>query len=407
QWLHRASQKNPKPIKGAIQIIQITGNLSFNPTSEGGEDLMRNEKFKILVDVWERIHERFVYKDKINDDQIIYGAIRGMTQELNDKYTVFQEPQEATNFNEALNGEFEGIGISIDMIDEKVTVISPLRKSPAERAGIHPNDVITKVGEKSVIGLKLEEVVKLIKGPKNTKVTLGISREGKNLSFEITRETIKMLIVDGYMRDGIAVIQINSFNQDTDQDFTKTVQTLLEQKPKGFIIDVRSNPGGFLDTALNILDHFIPKGGTISTLEFKNAKSAEKTFRENASTPGRSDMPNPLKVRYISLGKGELSVYPIIVIQNRGSASASEILAAALRDNSIATIIGDDSFGKGSVQELNNYIDGSQIKISIAKWLTPKGTNLTENPIKPDQYVKDDTKTDADEVLDAAIGMLK
>lgn len=390
-----------------VQVIQIQTEAVISVGGKDGEDFVKNDKYPLLIDVWKKIREKYVNKEKVTDSELVYGAIEGMVKKVEDPYTVFQEPQIATIFNQSLSGEFEGIGISIDIIEGKVTIISPIRESPAEKAGMKPNDIIIKVDDKDVQGMKLEEVASFIKGPKGTKVKVGVLRNGKELSFEIIREKIKIKEVDGYIKNGFAVIELHSFNQNSDQEFVKVLKELLTQNPKGIIFDLRNNPGGYLDTSLRLLDHFFEKGETLATLTFASPESAKSTFKEANKESERVSMPTETEVRYVSKGPATFKDYPLIILQNKGSASASEIVTAALQERGKVKVIGENSFGKGSVQELNNYTDGSQFKITIAKWLTSKGVNLINNPIKPDVLVKDDPEKEGDEMLEKALELLQ
>lgn len=397
-----------KSVNGTpVQIIQIQTEPKVVIGEKDGEEFIKNDKYPLLIDVWKKLRDKYVEKEKFTDSELMYGAIEGMVKKVDDPYTVFQEPQIATIFNQSLSGEFEGIGISIDMIEGKVVIVSPIRESPAEKAGLKPNDIIIKIDDKNIEGMKLEEVATLIKGPKGTKVKIALLRSGKELDFEIIREKIKIKEVDGYMKNGVAVIELHSFNQNSDQEFVKILKDLIAQNPKGIVFDLRNNPGGYLDTSLRILDHFFEKSEILSTLIFASAESAKSTFDQANKESERVSMPTETEIRYVSKGPATFKNYPLIILQNKGSASASEIVTAALQETGKVKIVGENSFGKGSVQELNNYSDGSQFKLTIAKWLTPKGVNLINNPIKPDVMVKDDPETEKDEMLEKAVELLQ
>lgn len=381
-----------------------TVNINFEPTGSSSSGFVQNDKFKILEDVWNKIHEKFVFKDKINDTKLLYGAITGMVNKLGDKYTVFQEPKTAKTFNESLSGEFDGIGISIDIVNNRIRIVSPIKGTPAYAAGLKANDIIVEVNKKTTEGLILTEVSDLIRGPTGTSVEIVVERDGKKITFSIKRSRIKVDAVIGEIKEGTAVITITSFSQTSNLDFEKQIKTLLAKNPKAFIFDLRDNPGGFLDASLAMLDHILPKGNRLASLVFSNRPVAEEFYQENSMDGERMSL-DPVKpeIYFASLGNGELATYPIKVLINGGSASASEIMAASLRENNKATLIGEKSFGKGTVQELTDYLDGSLLKETIGKWQTPNENNLTDNPMLPDIAITDDPKTDADEIMDYAL----
>lgn len=380
-----------------------TIHISFDPAGQSNSGFAQNEKFKILEDVWNKIHEKFVFQDKINDTKLLYGAIGGMVNKLGDKYTVFQEPKTAKTFNESLSGEFDGIGLSIDMVGNRVRIVSPIKGTPANMAGLKANDIILQVDKKSTEGLTLTEVSDLIRGPTGTKVELVVERNEKKITFLVERKHIKIEAVSGEMKQGSAVITITSFSQTSDVEFADKVKALLEQHPKSFVVDLRDNPGGFLDASLAMLDHILPKGTRLASLVFANRDVAKTFYQENGDTARMTLDPEKPEIYFSSRGEGELGSYPIKVLINGGSASASEIMAASLSENKKATLIGEKSFGKGTVQELTDYLDGSLLKETIGKWQTPNENNLTENPLSPDVTVVDDAKTDMDETLDYAL----
>lgn len=396
-YIYRISTLTPIPTQ-TIQIIEINSGNGIN------NDFTNNEKFRILMDVWDKIHEKYVGKEPIDDKKLVYGAINGMVNRLGDKYTVFQEPVSAKTFSESLTGEFDGIGVSIDAIEGKIKVVSPLQGTPASRAGLKPNDIILEVDRKEVTGLTLTEVSSLIKGPTGTKVELVIEREGKKITFSITREHIRLEAVSGEMRGNVAYIQIRNFTEASGTDFTQIIKKLLAKNPTSFVIDLRDNPGGYLDASLQMLDTLLPKKTRLASIKFSKKENAENFYQGTQGTTGRAELdPIDPEVIFYSLGNSQLVTTPIKVLINGGSASASEIMAAALRENDKATIIGEKSFGKGTVQEITDYVDGSLYKQTIGRWQTPRENNLTEHPINPDIIMKDDPKTKVDEVLEYAL----
>lgn len=380
-----------------LQIMQI-------PYPDSGSTFVSNDEFKVLEEVWGRIHDKFVFRDRINDQKLIQGAIDGMVKKLDDKYTVYQEPSAAKNFNESLSGEFDGIGISIDIIEQKVVIVSPIKGTPANDAGLKANDIIVEIDKKSVQGLKLTEVSNLIKGPAGTSVELVIEREGIKKIFAIIRKRIKLDAVTSEMKGNVGYIMIRNFTETSGIEFGKEVKNILSKNPTSIVIDLRDNPGGYLDASLLMLDSILPAKTRLASLIFAKRETAEQFLQESANMIGRAEV-DPIKpeVIFYAIGNGELSNLPVKVLINGGSASASEIMAASLKENHHATLIGEKSFGKGTVQEIADFTDGSMFKQTIGRWQTPDENNLTANPIVPDVTVVDDPKTVKDEVLDYAL----
>ncbi len=347
--------------------------IILNPAAQGvaGNDpstyeIVNNPKFPILLDVWEKVNKTFYGKSKIDKNQLVYGAIKGILDKLEDQYTVFQEPAEANDFNILLNGQFEGIGASLNVVDKKIVVVKVIPHSPAEKSGIKIGDIVQNVDGKNVENTPLKDVISIIRGPSGTHVTLGILRSNETLKFELIREKINLLPVSGkILGSNIAYIAINEYSIDSANQFNKILNDLLAKTPKGFIVDLRGNPGGYLNAAVDILGHFVEQGKTLTTV--KNA--------DNTSTP------------YLSSGKGELAKYPVAVLINAESASASEIMAAAIQDYKAGKLIGNKSYGKGSVQQVINYADRSLLKISIAHWFTPLDKDISGIGITPDVIV--------------------
>ncbi len=350
------------------------------------EELLNNEKFKIFLNVWSKVQDDYVFKDEVDDDELVYGAINGLVDRLEDPYSEFQEPKEAQQFTESLNGNFQGIGASVDIIEGEFTIVAPIKGSPAERAGLKPNDVVLKVDGEDIAGLALEQGIDLIKGPEGTTVVLTIDRDGQVFDVSIVRAVIDLPFIESELKDsGVAYIRIGTFAEDTDERFLEEMKKVEESEPTGLVIDLRSNPGGFLDATVEILNHFVPEGERIATIELASGN----------------------KEVYNSTGPGELSKYPIVILVDGGSASASEILAGTLQDQGIAKLVGTQTFGKGSVQQIVSYLDGSQLKISVANWFTSGGRNINKVGLEPDIEVEDNGNPDEDIQLRRAIEVIK
>lgn len=352
-----------------------------------------NVDFSLFWDAYDKLHNSFINPDEIDNQKVIYGAISGMTKSLGDPYTDFFDPKQAKMFQQDLLGSFDGIGVEIGIKKEQLTVIAPLKGTPAERAGLKSGDQIIKINDKSASDISIEEAVNIIRGKKGTKVILTIFRDGwrDTKDIEIVRDTIKVDSVKWEMKSNdVAYINIRQFNQPLTSDFKKVAFEIMESPAKKIILDLRDNPGGYLEVSQDIASWFLKTGQIVVIEDFGKNKSQQQ-FKTN--------------------GNSALMDYPIVVLINKGSASASEILAGALRDNRNVKLIGEKSFGKGSVQELVKLNDGASfLKITIAKWLTPKGNLISEIGLNPDikiDLTEDDIKSDKDPQLDRAMEYIR
>lgn len=337
--------------------------------------------------VWNKIQTEFVDKP-VPEKQLFYGAIMGLMASLGDPYSIFMEPQESADFQQELKGSFEGIGAEIAVKNNQLMIVSPLVESPAEKAGLKAGDKILYIDDLDTAGLDVNEAVNKIRGPKGTTVTLTVWRdnEPKERKIIITRDTIKIVSaswkaeekevtkivqkdgqpVEEKVKEKIAVIKLSHFNEDTNSRLVKAINEILTSDIKGIVLDLRGNPGGYIDQAIDIASHWLPAGQTVVSERFADDK----------------------RQQHLASGKAELKDYKTVVLINGGSASASEIVAGALQDHKIATILGEQSFGKGSVQNLEDYADGSAVKLTVARWLTPNGTTIDKQGITPDIKVE-------------------
>ncbi len=347
--------------------------------------------FSLFWKTWDLIQSRYVDQDKVKAQDLVYGAIDGMVKAVGDPYTVFFKPEESENFAQEINGTFGGIGIEIGLRNNILTVISPIKGTPAEKAGLLAGDKIIKIGEKSTEGLRVDEAVNIIRGPKGTPVRLTINRENSSSPKEVTiiRDTIKIPTVSWKLLDGkTAYIQLFVFNRNVDDDFKKVAKEIVNSKADRIILDLRNNPGGLLDSSVNIASYFLNSDQLVIQEKYANGKNDE--FRTS--------------------NNGQLKNYPLVIITNKGSASASEILAGAIKDNRGITIIGEKSFGKGVVQEVSELPGRASVKITIAKWFTPKGTSINDNGIDPDiiiERTEADIDAKRDPQLDKALEIVK
>lgn len=295
----------------------------------------------------------------------IYGAIQGLAASYGDPYTVFFPPEQAKAFNENISGSFAGVGMEIDVKNNVLTVVAPLKGTPAEAAGVKTGDQILSIDGKSTEGVTTDQAVSEIRGPKGTTVAFVILRAGKRLDFKITRDTIQVPETDDSYdaKTGVYRIALFEFTSNSANLFDEAFTRFKDSGAKKLVIDLRGNPGGYLDAAVDIASHFLSKGTTIVTEDF-GGKAANQVH----TSLGYNDVPAGTK---------------IVVLVDGGSASASEILAGALQDNHRATIVGAQSFGKGSVQTLVS-IDGGSLKVTVARWITPAGHWIMGNGITPD-----------------------
>ncbi|HDH07641.1 MAG TPA: S41 family peptidase [Candidatus Moranbacteria bacterium] len=347
--------------------------------------------FSLFWDVWDLLKDKYVDAESLDARQLFYGAINGMLRATGDPYTVFLDPENNEKFNEDISGSFEGIGAEIGIKGRVLTIIAPLKNSPAENSGLRAGDKILKIDDESTADMSINESVDRIRGQKGTEVRLTIFRNGDDETQEITvtRDVINVKSVELEFKDNIAYIEVNRFGRDTIKEFSSVAKKTVSQKSKGIILDLRNNPGGFLNVSVDLASKMIPKGKVVVIEE----DSDEKQKKVSAK------------------GGDILSQIETIVLINKGSASASEIVAGALRDNrDNVTVVGEQSFGKGSVQELIPLPKNSAVKITVAKWLTPSGDQINNEGISPDievELTNEDYDNDRDPQLDRALEILK
>jgi carboxyl-terminal processing protease len=341
---------------------------------------------QLFWDTWNILSGRYVDPHVLDSQKMIFGAIKGMVDSLGDPYTIFMTPKENKEFQDILGGIMEGIGAELTVRNGMLTVISPLKGSPAKIAGLQPEDIIYAIDGEQVKEMTFEQAVLKIRGEKGTKVTLTILRKNHEepIDIIIMRDTININSVDWKMIDGIALVEINQFGTNTRTEFSKAINEILNKRPKGIILDLRYNGGGYLDGAVDIVSEFIEKGKVV-TIKKRNAEEDEVIYAN---------------------GQARMANQPLAVLINKGSASASEIVAGAIKDLKRGAVIGENSFGKGTVQEVENLIGGSSLRITVAKWFTPNDINISEVGITPDIIIErniDDFENDKDPQLKAAI----
>ena len=349
-----------------------------------------------LWEAWNTLEEKYVpsssdakSESEVTDEDKVYAAIRGLASAYDDPYTSFFPPSENELFESDIQGEFSGIGIEIGVVNDVLTVISPLKRTPAERAGLRAQDIIAEINGVDSLTINPSEAAQRIRGERGTIVTLGIARagEGELIQIPITRDLIEIPTIETSVRDGVFIIEFYTFNARATEEFIAALLEFQESGVRDLIIDLRGNPGGFLSSAVDIASLFIEKDQIVVTEDYGgNAPNNIRRSKGLATIGGATQ---------------------IAILTDAGSASASEILAGALRDYDLATLIGTNTFGKGSVQELVTITDETSLKITIARWILPSGEQISNDGIDPDIEVEDDPETETDEVLERALQFLQ
>ena len=342
-----------------------------------------NVNFNIFWDVWNKINEKYVGDH--SDENMVYGAAEGLVNSLGDPYSQFMKPSDTKSFAEELSGEIQGIGAEISSKDNQIVIVAPLEDSPAEAAGLKANDQILAIDETTTQDMTVDQAISKIRGEAGTEVKLTINREGfgEPKEYTIKRAVITIKSVTWKMKGNIGYIKISQFGADT-SDLIKQAATELKGKnPKAIVLDLRNDPGGYLDAAVDVSSIFMDRGVVVQE-KYKDGHIEQ------------------LKTTLDSIFANK----KVVVLINEGSASASEIVAGALRDARGAQLVGKKSFGKGSVQEIADLVDGSALRITVAKWLTPKGTAIDKEGLKPDIEVEltdQDVAANKDPQLDRAL----
>ena len=373
--------------RDAVKEVPVTDAILANIDSEDRVD------FKLFWRVWDLLRERYVDRDDLDAQQMLYGAINGMLSASGDPYTSFLDPDQNHYLEEELNGSFEGIGAEIGIRENILTVIAPLKGSPAEQAGLRAGDLILEINGESTSELTIDDAVGEIRGEKGTEILFTIFREHEEGTLDITvvRDVIEIdSVTYEIKKETIAYIEISEFSDDTFQELTRIAKEIIDNPTiESVVIDLRNNPGGLLQSSVDIASIMMEGGSVVVIQEDSNGK----------------------QTKLYTKSRNVLSSYDTVVLLNEGSASASEILAGALkanRDN--VMIVGRTSFGKGSVQELVPLSDNSALKITIAKWLTPSGEQINKKGITPDvdvEITKEDYEAERDPQLERALSILK
>ncbi len=348
-------------------------NGSFSVSNLDDARKNQNLDFSLFWDTWEKLEEKFVDKKRLDPQKMFYGAIKGMVASVDDPYTFFLTPEENKLSKDDLEGKFEGIGAQLGLKNGRIVVIAPLKKSPAEKAGVKAGDAILKVDGKSTEKWTLFEAVSKIRGEKGTKVILTLERDEKEIDAEIIRDEINVPSVELEVKRGVAILKLARFGDDTTKEWDKAISQIARQwkgkTVKAMILDLRDNPGGYLDGSVYIASEFIAEGKLVVKQEYNNG-----TYEEHKVKRG-----------------GMLLDIPLVVLINKGSASASEIVAGALRDYKRAKLIGEKTFGKGSIQEALDLKKGAGLHVTIAKWILPNGDWINDKGVEPTIKIENPT----------------
>jgi carboxyl-terminal processing protease len=368
---------------------------AFQAASSGNPQVT-SDQFATYWKVWNILSEKFVAATTTDSQKRIWGSIQGLASSQGDPYTVFFPPEENKSFKSDISGNFEGVGMEIGIKDGILTVVTPIKNSPAEKAGVQTGDKIFKIEDRSTDDLPVDQAVKLIRGTRGTAVKITFIREGVSepIVKSIVRDIIDIPTLETEKKGDVYIIRLFTFTSQSPELFRNALRQFLQSGSNKLVIDLRGNPGGYLDAAWDIASWFLPTGKTVVIEDF-GGKGTNKTYRSKG---------------YDVVNKFFGSNYKIVVLVNAGSASAAEILAGALRENNVAQLVGVKTFGKGSVQELIEITPETSLKVTVARWLTPDGHNLSHDGLNPDFEVKitqKDIDAKKDPQLDKALEILR
>ena len=403
------NQQQKRLVLGAVGLVVLIGvfflgSYTGSKSSEKvgahisipGDIPLTDEQFAPFWKVWKVLSDKYVAATTTDTQARVWGAVQGLAASQGDPYTIFFPPEESKEFRNDIAGNFEGVGMEVGLKDGNLTVISPIKGSPAEKAGVRTGDKVIKIDGEATTGLTVEAAVKRIRGAGGTAVKITFVREGVADPIEktIIRAVINIPTLETETKGDVFIIRLFSFTAQSPNLFRNALREFLKSGNHKLVLDLRGNPGGYLDAAWDIGSWFLPSGKPIVTEDF-GGKGTNKVYRSKG-----------YDVLNTYFGKN----YSVVILVNAGSASAAEILAGALQEHGVAKLVGVKTFGKGSVQELVEITPETSLKVTIARWLTPKGHNLSHDGLNPDYEVKmtqkdlDDKK---DPQLDKALEILK
>lgn len=363
---------------------------------EGIKDLEEGKpsdvSFESFWKAWNLLNEKYVDSQNVPTEEKVWGAIQGLANSFGDPYTVFLPPEDKEMLEADISGRFEGVGMEVGIRDEMLTVISPLKGTPADRAGVLPGDSILQINGTSTLGMTVDEAVKHIRGEGGTTVTLTMAREGLSepLEISVTRDVIEIPTIETREEGGVFVIELYNFNANSTELFRDALQNFIDSGKEKLVLDLRNNPGGYLEASIDISSWFLPAGKVV-VIEDYGPEEKQKVHRSKGYDVFTEDL-------------------EMVVLVNGGSASASEIVAGALGEHGIATLVGEKTFGKGSVQELVSITSNTSLKVTVAKWLTPEGNSISDGGLVPEIEVEmtlEDIESDRDPQFDRALEILR
>ncbi len=388
-WVSGRTYETYQAGRSGVGMVQTSGQNGGSVDAQSG-DPEAAVNLSILWNSWRLLQKHYIEPAKLEQQKMVYGAVSGMVQAVGDPYSVFMDPSQNQEFKDTLGGTLEGIGAELTMRDGLPVIVSPVKGSPAEKAGLLPQDIIVEVNDKSTADRNLIDVIHDIRGQRGTEVKLTVVRKEQRLTFTIVRQKIDLPSVEFEVKKtgsgSVGVISINQFGEHTTEEVQKAMTLFAKEPLDGLVVDVRFNGGGYLDRAVELTSMFVESGKVVSV--------ARRT-----GTP---------ETHYVT-GSPIDTATPMVVLQNQGSASASEILAGALHDHGRAVLIGTKSFGKGTIQEIFPLSGGSSLRVTVAKWLTPNGTDIGHQGIEPDYKVErtaEDSEAGYDPQMQAALEYL-
>ncbi|MDH5596989.1 MAG: S41 family peptidase [Candidatus Peregrinibacteria bacterium] len=366
-----------------MDLVTLGGGFGSVATAD-----VYDAELEKLIDAWQLIESSYIGQDELDLRSLSEAAIISMVESLEDPYSTYYDEEENQAFLNDIGGQVEGIGAVIGINDnDEITIVSPIKDSPAMKAGLKSGDVVLKVDGTETVGMDLMEVVSMIKGPSGTTVVLTVRRDAQVLDISIVRAIVIIPSIDYELLDGGSVLHVSlyQFNENSPEQFQNMVDMINENPSiRGLILDLRGNPGGLLTSAISIMGPLVRPDAELMTIEY--ADYSQTIFNK---------------------GTGELVEFPVVVMIDDGSASASEIVAGALKDYSLAKLVGQTTFGKGTVQEVNYFADNSSLKLTVARWLTPLGFDIQATGVDPDYNLEDLASTSADEQLSKALSVVK
>jgi carboxyl-terminal processing protease len=375
-------------VTSPLEELTTSPNFSPRSTVPPGPSIEEKETFELFWEAWDLI-ERDYFGEIPTEEEVTFGAIRGAVNTLGDPFTAFIEPEIAEINREDDTGSFEGIGAYVSMRDGRLVIVNTFKDQPAEQAGVRRGDIVLQVDETPIENMSVYEAITLIRGPAGTPVVLTIAREGEEpFEVEIVRAQINIPVVQSEMReDGVAYVSLFDFSSDATDKLASEIEGLLEQDPRGLILDLRGNPGGWLNEAVATTGLFLPRDALVLIERFKDGTEQTYETRDDPVAPN----------------------IPMVVLVDGGSASASEIVAGALQDHKRAVLIGEKTFGKGSVQWPHELSNGAEMRVTVARWFTPNDRAIHGEGLAPDievELTEEDIEAELDPQLDRAVEYL-